>query len=316
MKDSVKELTSGETITSVSGFDSIATGVVGKVWLQELIAAAKKKMFFEQFAYVTQAPQGNKDVAVPLYSSNLSFEITTTEATVRTMTQVDNLTTVVFTPATKKMGVAISTDVVRTSQVDVVAFAREQLVYDSALNIDSALVTAIGAATTNAVIFGPGRAARGNLVAGDVMTTDMIAQANRVLKAQGWYSEPDRPFVLFIAAQQEEALLKDSQFINAAEYGSNDVVMNGEIGRYLGIRVISTQNITSFSNGGGGGNLAGHKAFMLKARVSYGLVYGERPKLDFEYKKNEATYNVYLDMCYQAKVLQGNAIQVMEVLDA
>jgi len=314
MKESVKELTAGSTTTAAAGFNSIVTGVVGKVWLKELIAAAKLKMFFAQFAYDATCPKGNKDLAIPLYTSNLDFEITTTEATTRVMTAIDNLSTVVFTPTTQKFGVAISSDVVRTSQVDTVRFAREQLIYDAALNIDGAINTAVGAATTNAKLFGPGRANRAALVAGDILTTDIIAQLNRVLKAQGWFPEPDKPFVLFIAAQQEEALLKDSQFVNASEYGGNEIVMNGEIGRYLGIKVVSTQNITSFADGGGA-TLAGHYVYLVKARVSYGLVYGQKPTLDFEYVKNEATYNVYLDMNYQSKVLQGSAIQVIEVLD-
>ena len=315
MKETVQEMTAGATVTTASPFNNIITGVVGKVWLNELIAAAKLKMFFEQFAYVTTAPQGNKDVAVPLYTSNLDFSITSTEATTRVMTVIDNLSTVVFTPATQKMGVEISTDVVRTSQVDTIKFAREQLVYDASLNIDAAFNTVLAAATTNAKLYGPARATRAALVAGDVLTTDLIAKMNRVLKAQGWFSEPDKPFVLFISAAQEEALLKDSQFVNASEYGSNEIVMNGEIGRYLGIKVVSTQNITSFSDGGGS-TYAGHLVYLAKAKVAYGIVYGQQPKLDFEYVKNQATYNIYLDMTYECKVLQGSAIQVLEVLDA
>jgi len=315
MKESIKELTAGATTTSDAGFNSIVTGVVGKVWLNELIEAAKKKMFFEQFAYVATCPKGNKDLAIPVFSSNLDFSITTTEATTRVMTKIDNLTTVVFTPTTQKMGVEISSDVVRTSQVDTVKFAREQLVYDAALNIDAACNTILAADSTNTRIWGPGRASRASLVAGDVLTTDIIANANAVLKALGWYPEPDKPFVLFISATQESALLKDSQFVNASEYGGNEVVMNGEIGRYLGIKVISTQNIGSFSDGGGS-TYAGHYVYLLKAKVAYGLVYGERPRLDFEYKKDQATYNVYLDMTYEAKILQGNALQTIEVLDA
>ena len=315
MKETVQEMTAGSTVTTASPFNNIATGIVGKVWLKEIIAAAKRKMFFEQFAYVSQAPPGTRDVAVPLYASNLDFSITTTEATTRVMTVIDNLSTVVFTPSTQKMGVEISSDVVRTSQVDTIKFAREQLIYDAALNIDAAFVTAISASTTNAELFGPGRANRAALVAGDVLTTDLIAKMNRVLKAQGWYPEPDKPFVLFIAAQQEEGLLKDSQFVNASEYGSNEIVMNGEIGRYLGIKVITSLNNTSFSDGGGS-TYAGHEVYLCKAKVAYGIVYGQKPKLDFEYEKNIAAYRVYLDMCYQCRVLQGSAIQVLEVLDA
>ena len=315
MKDTVQEMTTGETTTSIAGFNSVVTGVVGKVWIKEIIDAAKKKMFFEQFAYVVDAPQGAKDVAVPLYTSNLDFTVTTTEATARTMTVIDNLSTVVFTPSTQKMGVTVSSDVIRTSQIDVIRFAREQLVYDTALNLDGAFVTVLDAAATNAKLYGPARNNRAALVAGDILTTDLIAKMNRILKAQGWYPESDKPFVLFIAPQQEEALLKDSQFVNAAEYGSNEIVMNGEIGKYLGIKVISTCQMTAFTDGGGS-TYAGHIVYLLKSRVSYGLVYGQKPKLDFEYEKDLAAYKIYLDICYQAKLLQGSAVQVLEVLDA
>jgi len=314
MKQTVQELAAGDTTTGSTGFDSISTGVVGKVWLKELIEAAKKKMFFEQFAYVASAPKGNKDVAVPLYTSNLDFEITSTECTTRTMTQINNLTTVVFTPATQKMGVAISKDVVRTSQIDTVKFAREQLVYDASLNIDAAFNTILLASDDtygNIHLFGPDRVSQTAIVAGDVLTTDIIAKGNRVLKARGWYPEPDKPFVLFLPAVCEEALLKDSQFVNASEYGSNEVVMNGEIGKYLGIKVISTEQCGAWSD-----TTDGHYCYLLKAKVAYGIIYGEKPTLEFEYEKDLAEYKVYLDMCYQCKCLQETALQVIEVANA
>lgn len=311
MKDTVQELASGDTTTATTGLDQITTGVVGKVWLKELIAAAKQKMFFEQFAHVSMAPKGNKDIAIPLFTSNLDFSITTTEATNRTMTQIDNLATVVFTPTTQKMGVRISKDVIRTSQVDTIKHAREQLVYDASLNIDVAFNTVLAAATANTPLWGGGRGSEGALVAGDTLDTDIIAKSNRILKSNGWYPESDKPFVLFIPAVSEEALLKDSQFVNAAEYGSNEVVMNGEIGRYLGIKVISTEQCGSASFN----TLDGHYCYLLKAKISYGIVYGEKPTLDFEYKKDLSAWDVYLDMNYECKVLQGSALQVMKVLD-
>ena len=314
MKKTIQELgaTTNATTTATDGFDSIATGVVGKVWLKELLKFAQKKMYFEQFAYKVNAPKGNKDVAVPLYTSNLDFNDTTAQATTRTMTAINNLTTVVFTPTTHKFGVAIAKDVVRTSQVDVVKHAREQMVYDSALTIDTAFNTALLADSTNAVLFGGLRASVGALVAGDVLDPDMIVRANRVLKSNGWVPESDKPFVLAIPSVCEEALLKDSQFTNAAEYGSNEIVMNGEIGKYLGIKVISTEQCGAASFN----SLDGHYCYLFKAGVAYGIAYGEQPTLEFEYDKERAEYRVYLDMCYDINVLQGTALQVMEVLDA
>lgn len=312
MKQTIKELATGDTTTSSAGISTLQ----GKMWLKEILEAAKKRMYFEQFAYISDLPQGNKDLAVPIATSNITFTATTAEATARTMTQIDNLNTVTFTPATKKFGVAISRDVVRTSQVDVVRYAREQLVYDASLTIDTDIATAIGGASSPAAtLFGGDATTTGTLETGDVITTDLVAKAARYLKQNGWLPENDRPFALFIAPQQEEAFLKDSQFVNASEYGGNEVVMNGEIGRYLGIKVVVTNQVPAYTNWGSGA-LAGHVCFLLKAKVAYGLVYGERPRLDSEYKKNEAYFGLYLDMTYQAKTLQENAIALIKVSDA
>jgi N4-gp56 family major capsid protein len=312
MRATMQDFTTGETTTSSTGISSVQ----GKYWVQEILAAAKKKMFFEQFGNVTNVQPGNKDVLVPLATAHLVFTDNTAESTARTMTQVDNLSTVTFTPSTHKFGASISKDVVRTTQVDVVRWAREEIIYAAALTIDQAFATAlVGTSAPAAILYGGAAVSTATLVAGDVLTTDIVAKAQRYLKSNGWYPEPDKPFVLFIAPAQEEALLRDSQFTNAAEYGSNEVIMNGEIGNYLGVKVISTNQTPAYTTWGGGA-LAGHMCFMLKAKVSYGIAYGERPMLDFEYKKDEAEYRIYLDMAYQIKTLQENAIVAINVLDA
>ena len=310
MKNTVKEL-ANETITSSAG----VSDVQGKEWLRVILEAAKKKMFFQQFAYVATTGKGIKDLAVPIASTNKTFTSSSTEATARTLTELDNVTAVVFTPASSKLGASISKEVVQTSQVDYIKFAREQMSYDAALKIDTAFATAIAAATPTVTLYGGDANATGTLEAGDVISTDLVAKAQRYLKANGWISEPDKPFVLFVPAVAEEAFLKDSQFVNAAEYGANDVVMNGEIGRYLGIKVIVTEQCPAASTWGSGA-LAGHTCFMLKGKVAYGIIYRENPSLDFEYKKDEAAYYIYLDMAYQCKELQTSALVHIKVSDS
>ena len=311
MKQTVKEL-ANETTTGSSGISTVQ----GKEWLKIILETAKKKMYFEQFAYVATVTKGNKDLAVPVATTNISFTCTATESTTRTLTEITSLNTVTFTPATCKLGAAISKDVVQTSQVDVVRYAREQMAYDAALKIDTSFATAIAAVSSPAAtLYGGSATATTNLSAGDVITTDLVAKAQRYLKANGWVSEPDKPFVLFIPAVAEEAFLKDSQFVNAAEYGGNEVVANGEIGRYLGVRVVVSEQCPAATNWGGG-TTAGHTCFLVKAKVAYGIAYREKPTLDFEYEKDEAQYKIYLDMAYQCKTLQENAIVLIKVTDA
>jgi len=311
MKNTVQEL-ADETVTSSSGISTVQ----GKEWLKTILETAKQKMYFEQFAYIANVAKGNKDLAVPVAYTNTSFTSSSTEATLRTLTEITNLNTVTFTPASVKLGAAISKEVVETSQVDVVIFAREQMAYDAALKIDTAFATALGATSSPAAtLFGGDASTIGTLSAGDVMTTDLVAKAQRYLKANGWVSEPGRPFVLFVPAVAEEAFLKDSQFVNAAEYGGREVVANGEIGRYLGVRVVVSEQCPAGLTGGGWG-ADGHICFLVKAKVAYGIAYREEPTLEFEYKKNEAAYYIYLDMAYQCKVLQQNAIVLIKVTDA
>ena len=313
MKNTIQEMAAitGATSTSSSG----VSNVQGSEWLKTILEAAKKRMYFEQFAYVTDVAAGNKDVIIPLVSTNKSFSDDTTQ-TSRTYTELDNMSSVTLTPATHKYGVVISEDVVRTSQVDYISFARDQLAYDMALDIDTAIGAAIAAeASPAATLYGGDANSTGTLEAGDILTTDLIAKAQRYLKANGWVSEPDRPFVIFVSAVQEEALLKDSQFTNAAEYGGNEVVMNGEIGKYLGVKVISSEQIPSSSTWGTGA-LAGHTCLMVKGKVSYGVAWGLRPRLDSEFFKEAAAYKIYLDCAYATDSLQGSAIVLLKVSDA
>lgn len=311
MKQSVKEL-ANETTTSSSGISDVQ----GTEWLKAILETAKKKMYFEQFAYVANVPKGNKDVVIPVASSNKSFTNSKSEGQARTMTEIDNVSSVTLEPSSANLGASIAKEVVQTSQVDVVKFAREQMAYDAALKIDTAFATALAAAASPAAeLYGGDAAAVGDLADGDIITTDLVAEAQRYLKANGWVSEQDRPFVLFVPAVAEEAFLKDSQFVNAAEYGDNEVVANGEIGRYLGIRVVVTEQCPSKGTGDGWGT-DGHICFLAKAKVAYGIAYREKPTLDFEYKKDEAAYEIYLDMAYACDTLQEGALVLINVTDA
>jgi len=311
MKKTIQEL-ANETTTSSTGISDVQ----GEEWLKEILATAKQKMFFDQFAFHVNVPKGVKDMHVPISTSHLSFTSVSTEASARTLTEVTNLTVKTFTPVSAKYGAAIAKEVMDTSQVDVVKWAREEMAYNMALDMDKAFASALESASSPAAtLYGGDASATNNLASGDILTTDLIAKAQRYLKANGWYPENSRPFVLFIPAVAEESLLKDSQFVNASEYGSDRVVANGEIGEYLGIRVIVSEQCPSYSNWGSG-SLAGHVCFLVKAQVAYGIAIREKPTLDWEYKKDEAAHYIYLDTAFKCDTLQENAIVVINVSDA
>jgi len=310
----VLNFATGATTTSTSGISSVQDSIL----LKDILKAAQEKTYFLDVVYQSDAgiKQKAKTVDIPVSTSNVSFTEFTSEASARTMTQIDNLSTVQFTYSLKKYGASIAKNVTATSPVDVVKFAREQLIYDVSSKLDSAIATALaGASSPAATLIGGGKANVASLAAGDTLTPELIADAITELKKQGWSNEKDKPFVLFISPAQENALLKSPQFTNASEYGSNEVVLNGEIGKYLGAKVISTTRVPAKTTGDGWG-ADGHQCLLVKAKVCAGLVWFEKPTLDGEYKKDEAMTNIYLDTSYDVKALNEKAIVVINVTDA
>ncbi len=310
MKRTVKEF-ANETDTSSNGM----TTVQGKEWLDVILASAKQKMYFEQFAAKYTVPKGNKEIEVPIASSHVNFTSFSTEASERTKTEITNLDTVTFTPVTRKYGARISKDLLDTSRVDLLKFAREEMAYSVALDIDQAIASAIEAeGSPAATLYGGDATSTSELRAGDILTPDLVNKASRYLKANGWVSERSRPFVLFIPAVCEQALRDDSQFVNANEFGSDKVVRTGEIGEYLGMKVIVTEQCPSHSDWGAG-SLDGHSCFLCVDQVSYGVAYRERPRLDSEYLKDEAAWDIYLDVAFATDSLQGGSIVLIKIAD-
>jgi len=197
-----------------------------------------------------------------------------------TFTEITTQGAVQFTPVKYNYGVQLTNESVRTNVLNAVQFCREELAYKYENSIDTitrdALIGTItgsggtptagatemaAAAVGSQTIFGGDATdAADSLDDGDTLTPEMIKKARRLLQSttgyywnsnawtavsstyptNPWVSEPNEPFVLMIAPEQEESLLNESQFTSAAEYGSQKVILSGEIGQYLDVKVVST----------------------------------------------------------------------------
>jgi len=80
----------------------------------------------------------------------------------------------------------------------------------------------------------------GAITAANVFNTDLVADGITAMRLQ-----KRQPSTLVINPNQENALMKDTAFVDASIYGGREVVLNGEIGRYLGLRVISYTRVSS-----------------------------------------------------------------------
>jgi len=253
---------------------------------------------------------------------------------------MDNLDGLELSPSQHAYSIRLSDYAMQTNAVDLVRAAKEELTYWAADVVDKAISAALAAATTATSsargaqeIFGGDAYSKATLASGDILTTDLVANAKTRLMSttvkywsgstegdssdykNPWLNTPEEPFVLFIAPENENAFLKDSQFVNASEYGNNDIVLNGEIGRYLGTKIVVTSNTPRFTDGGGA-SVIGHTCLLLKAKKASALAWGLPPTLKiFDYPSNLQT-RIILAMNYATSVFYTDAIVKIWVTDA
>jgi len=187
---------------------------------------------------------------------------------------VDNWDGVKISPIPVIKGQAIQNFGLDTNAIpDLLERQKEALSVDIAQYLEYNLITTIGDATNSTstaagaqTLFGGDATGTDGLEAGDILTTELITDAGTKLedlqfgyRASGAYgaetlvaissyrknpwNRTDGEFVLFIGPKQKAALLKDSQFMNAAEFGRDILIREGReadgfFAKYEGIYII------------------------------------------------------------------------------
>ncbi len=258
---------------------------------------------------------GTRDYGVRLFyeASVLDITQTHTEGAERNFTEMTNLG-YIDAAVTFKMGaICITKEIASTSHIDLVEYAKYAIVQATEKDIEGDIVTEIETATANAV-YGGDATTVATLVDGDILTPDVIADARAAIREDNFI-----PAVLVIHPIQEGHLMKDSQFVNAAEYGGREVVLNGEIGKFLACKVIVTTNITAkttsdWSNGNG------RICFMIgknqQGEWPVTLVWKEKPNYSYEFLKRWNNHYIYVDAAYDVELVQDSGICEINVTDA
>jgi N4-gp56 family major capsid protein len=229
---------------------------------------------------------------------------------------------------------------------DLIRDKMDELSYALADKVDNYIAAAIGDATetTSTVagamtLYGGSAAADSGLGAGDVLTTEIINKAEILLagkyayywtggvftKSSGvknpWSNAPTDPFVLIIGQHQKKALRDSSQFTNAAEYGSRVVISSGEIGDYLGIRVICSNNVESVAaagtapDGGSAPSVDMTRCILMKGRAAYTFVWGRAPKFSSWELPWRDQRGITLTCDYAGSVIHSDAVIKIDVAD-
>ncbi len=271
--------------------------------------------FLQNAVNVDKSIVGTRDNAARLFfaSSHLAVTATHTEGGERTYTEMTNLDSVTVTPTWDLGAIAISKEIAKTCSVDLIELAKYMIAQDGEKKVEAAIVTAIEGATTN-VVWGGDASSVGTLETGDTITPSMLKKAKGQIRKQDGI-----PKFGFIHAEQEIDLIEFSDFTNAAEYGSNEIVLNGEIGKYIGIKWIVTTNVNAKDSGDSWG-ADGHLCFVLgqnaQGQNACTLVWKEMLSYSYEYLPRYANHYIYRDASYAVGLVQEKLITLIYATDA
>ena len=314
---SLQELTvrGAETDTSTTQISEVQ----GTDWLKSIVQYAENMRYFDQAGIIKDYPEGDVTIVVPKTTAVLSIDLSPSggEGDVRDYTELTNLDTVSMTLASgdwKRGAVAITKQIALTSRIDLVGQARYAIAQGLAEDVDDAIATVLqGSGVSN--VYGGDATAVTELEAGDICTSDLLAEAKNAVEQYNWVAK----HCFLHSVQVNKHLLKDSQFVNAAEYGDDRIVKNGEIGTYLGMKVYMTNNCPAYAQSGTDVNesaawaVAGKVGFVIGERrdgerVAFCLAWKERPTVDYEYRKDRAIHVIYADQTYDTALIQATAV--------
>lgn len=340
-------------------------------WSKALVDAAKARQIFVGLLNEISLPAPNQTYVVSkrkYYLPSGSWSHDTGEIATAgeiNWTAINTPDGVQIAPTQYTFGAEVTNLAIRTNVLDVVKYAREEILYHdldytdtlaqavftgaSTQSADSAATSGFKMQTIFGGISGPGvasgSAATSTLAAGDILTPDIIARGRRLLlsdaaywysncstnthtkstnaKKNPWLPEPAEPFVLAIAPEQEESIITNSQFTNAAEYGGNEVIMNGEISRYLGVKIINSVKTPAIAAAGtftletvvDTVAVAAHKCYMAKSKKCGTAVWGQKPRLTIFDWPNGMKKKIAMEFAFGVGTVHDDAIVQMILAD-
>lgn len=320
--EQIFELT--DTYTSTSGL----TNLWGKLWADMVIRYGEAERRFDQVAIINKDLVNSTDKTVYIPKTTKHLDMGTTARTedadlgVRTTTALDSLEGVEIAMAASnfEMGaIGISREAAKMNRVNLVTEARNAIAQELSDNVDKAIATELQDTTVPNVVYGGDATAVDGLATGDVFNLDMIPDAMEKIESENFF-----PKYLFLHPIQIKPLRKDSQFISAAEYGDNRVVLKGEIGEYLGLQVIKTTNTPGHSSGATDTNessktwgATGKCGIMVGTGlrdqpVSVALAWKEMPTIGYEFDLKRNKHWIYHDQAYKSKIVQPKSVCLLK----
>lgn len=240
------------------------------------------------------------------FTTSADVETAPTEASARTFYTVDDYDVLDLTPAPYNSSVKIAEDVVEELDIDVIADINEKIAEVLAQYEDEQILSNAVSNAGNAV-YGGDATTDGTLDTGDIISTDLFANAITEIEVDRYH-----PDVCFIHPRHKNVFIKDTQFTSTAEYGDQSVVKRGEIGEYLGIRIIVTNNVPSITPNSGTGNAA----VMWDSKKALVLALKQDITIKSDYLVADGAYVIVGRIKFAVGVLYANAICKISVTNS
>ncbi|MCD6436493.1 MAG: hypothetical protein J7L15_08980, partial [Clostridiales bacterium] len=272
---------------------------------------------------------------------------------------VDNYDNVTATPVPVILGKAMREYDLDTNAINYLNEVKNDLSHDMADRIEFTLASDLGDATDSTstvagaqTLYGGDATSSATLATGDILTTDLIVKATRKLgdlqfgyRASGsgaygaetllaissyrknpWQNTADDPYVMWIGPAQEEALRKDSQFVNAAEFGRDVIIREGReapgfFAKYIGVYIITTNHMERTAASGTAPDtqtaaVACTQCIMAKPKKALAIVYGKRPELRVWDYNERHQKRMAMIMYFDTVIIHPDAVLKILVSDA
>ncbi len=271
----------------------------------------------------------------------------------------DNYDNVTAIPLPVILTKALQKYALDTNAINYLEEVKNDLIHDIADRIEFLLAAAFGDATDSTstvagaqTLYGGDATSSATLATGDIITTDLIVKCARKLSdlqfgylASGsgaygsetliaissyrknpWQNTQDDPFVMWIGPAQEEALRKDSQFVNAAEFGRDVIIREGReapgfFAKYIGVYIITTNHMERTATGSPAPDtqtaaVACTQCIMAKPKKALAIVYGKKPEFNAWDWNERHEKRMQVVMYFATVIIHPDAVLKILVSDA
>lgn len=254
---------------------------------------------------------------------------------------------VIITPTQKSVGTSVQWAANRNNIYELMRDKQEELSYAFATQIEDFILTdstnGLLSATqmTNTVrgyslLFGGSATDDSEIISGNTLTVELVNKARtRLLSKTAYYwnsgvetiasiiknpwpNEAEDPIILMVGPEQQEVLTNDSQFRNADQYGGQEPLLTGEIGKFFGVRIILSQYLPTTLSGATAWDATTAvtdlvRLIMMKGRAAYTFVWGQEPTFELDKTIKQTKDDMVLWSTYSGGVVHDDAICFIDV---